>query len=93
MAKTYIALENIRHNGKRYAPNDDIELDNKAAKQLLELNAVKAKVVSKAAQDEAEAKAKAEAEAAETEAKAKAEAEAAETEAKANTGKGKAKAK
>lgn len=58
MEKTYTALENIRHNGKRYTPLDDIELDDKAAKQLLELNAVKLKAA------EAEAKAKAEAEAA-----------------------------
>jgi len=78
MAKTYIALENIRHNGQRFAPNDDIELDDKAAKQLLELNAVKAKVAVKAAP---KAEPKEVPEAAQKEAPA------------ANTGKAKAKAK
>lgn len=44
--KTFTALEGIRYNGKRYAPGADIDLDAKAAKQLLDLNAVEAKAES-----------------------------------------------
>ncbi len=48
MARTYFAIDPIRHDGVDYAPGASIDLDAKAAKQLLAVGAIE---VAEAATD------------------------------------------